>query len=109
MSASALSGLCAATAGIVHQRRSTTSDQSSDSQHTKQGAHSSPRSSGDKASGSGISAGPSGVGKETLGGPAMDMVDYADEVAKKALEIYSDTEWKVARSSVSSPNTIIHN
>ncbi|XP_011678060.2 stAR-related lipid transfer protein 5 [Strongylocentrotus purpuratus] len=99
--AGALTGLCAATVGIVqHQRRGT--DQTSESsspQHSKANPHSPPRSSGDKTRGSGISAAPSGEGKETSGGPAMDFNEYADDVANRALDLYNDNDWKVARSA----------
>lgn len=102
--AGALTGLCAATVGIVqHQRRGTDqTNESSSPQHSKDNPHSPPRSSGDKTRGSGISAAPSGEGKETSGGPAMDFNEYADDVANRALDLYNDNDWKVARSAVSS-------
>ncbi|XP_072166947.1 stAR-related lipid transfer protein 5-like [Diadema setosum] len=94
----ALTGLCLAATGIVqHQRRE--SDQTNNPQRATRNSQSTPRCSGEKARGSDISAAPSGEGKETSAGPAMDFNEQADEVAKRALEIYNDTDWKVARST----------
>ncbi|XP_041463931.1 stAR-related lipid transfer protein 5-like [Lytechinus variegatus] len=101
MSAGALTGLCAATAGIVHhQRRGTDqTDESSSGQHSNHNPHSLPRTSGDKTGGSGISAAPSGDGMEILQSSEMDYNALADKVAEKALELYDAKDWILIRTA----------